>query len=141
MLRRAISNLLSNAIQHTPRGGRVDVRIQRSQAGNVLFSVENPGATISAEHLPHLFDRFYRIDPSRHNSTDGAGLGLAITKSIVAAHEGIVRAFSADGVTRFEMIFPAMATAASAARIAKAADATEVRSRRPDSQRLPMKRP
>ena len=86
MIRRAISNLLSNAINHTPRGGCVNVRIEQAEDGGVRLAVENPGDGIAAEHLPRLFDRFYRVDPSRQRSTDGAGLGLAITKSIVAAH-------------------------------------------------------
>jgi two-component system heavy metal sensor histidine kinase CusS len=107
MIRRAISNLLSNAINHTQRGGCVDVRIEHSEAGEVRLSVENPGDTIPAEQLPRLFDRFYRVDPSRQRSTEGAGLGLAITKSIVDAHNGMVRVFSANGLTRFEMIFSA----------------------------------
>lgn len=106
MLRRAISNLLSNAINHTPRGGCVNVRIERAEGGAVRLSVENPGEGIAAEHLPRVFDRFYRVDPSRQRSTDGAGLGLAITKSIVAAHNGTVRAISMGGLTRFEILFP-----------------------------------
>jgi two-component system heavy metal sensor histidine kinase CusS len=111
MLRRAVSNLLSNAINHTPRGGCVNVRIEREGDGAVRLAVENPGGGIAAEHLPRVFDRFYRVDPSRQRSTDGAGLGLAITKSIVAAHRGTVHAFSADGLTRFEIVFPAAASA------------------------------
>ena len=107
MIRRAISNLLSNAINHTRRGGCVIVRIGHADAGGVRLSVENPGDDIEAEHLPRLFDRFYRVDPSRQRSTDGAGLGLAITKSIVAAHNGTVHASSAGGVTRFEILIPA----------------------------------
>ena len=107
MIRRAISNLLSNAISHTPRNGCVSVRISRAEGGGVLLAVENPGDGIAAEHLPRLFDRFYRVDPSRQRSTDGAGLGLAITKSIATAHRGTVHAFSEDGVTRFEISFPA----------------------------------
>jgi len=109
MLRRAISNLLSNAINHAPRGGHVDVRIDSASDGGVRLSVENSGEGIAPEHLPRLFDRFYRVDPSRQRSTDGAGLGLAITKSIVAAHNGTVQAFSAGGLTRFEILLPAMA--------------------------------
>ena len=109
MLRRAISNLLSNAINHTRRGGCVNVRIELAGDEGVRLSVENPGDGIPAEHLPRVFDRFYRVDPSRQRSTDGAGLGLAITKSIVAAHSGTVHAFSADGLTRFEVLFPARA--------------------------------
>lgn len=107
MLRRAISNLLSNALNHTARGGVVAVTMGPADNGWVRVSVENPGPTIGAEHLERIFDRFYRIDPSRQRSTEGAGLGLAITKSIVAAHHGIVRASSQDQVTRFEMLLPA----------------------------------
>ncbi|MEP7181249.1 MAG: heavy metal sensor histidine kinase [Betaproteobacteria bacterium] len=106
MIRRAISNLLSNAIDHTLRGGRVDVKIDPAPGGLLGIAVENPGATIAAEHLPRLFDRFYRVDPSRRRSTDGAGLGLAITRSIIAAHHGTVQAFSEDGLTRFEIVIP-----------------------------------
>jgi two-component system heavy metal sensor histidine kinase CusS len=107
MIRRAISNLLSNAINHTRRGGCVTVRIEHADAGGVRLSVENPGDDIASEHLPRLFDRFYRVDPSRQRSTDGAGLGLAIAKSIVAAHNGTVNVFSVGGLTRFELWFPA----------------------------------
>lgn len=110
MIRRAISNLLSNAINHTPRGGCINVRIEQAKDGRVRLAVENPGDGIAAEHLPRVFDRFYRVDPSRQRSTDGAGLGLAITKSIVAAHSGTVQAVSAGGLTRFEILFPASAS-------------------------------
>ena len=107
MIRRALSNLLSNAINHTPRGGAINVRVEVGSDGAVRVSVENDGDGIAPEHLARLFDRFYRIDPSRQRSTDGAGLGLAITKSIVAAHNGMVQAFSAGGLTRFEILFRA----------------------------------
>ena len=110
MVRRAISNLLSNAINHTPRGGSVNVRIEHAEDGGARLAVENPGDGIAAEHLPRIFDRFYRVDPSRQRSTDGAGLGLAITKSIVAAHKGTVHAFSEGGLTRFEIVFPVPAS-------------------------------
>jgi two-component system, OmpR family, heavy metal sensor histidine kinase CusS len=109
MIRRAISNLLSNAINHTPRGGAINVRIEDAGNGAVRLSVENNGDGIAPEHLSRLFDRFYRVDPSRQRSTDGAGLGLAITKSIVATHHGTIQAFSADRLTRFEILFPALA--------------------------------
>jgi two-component system, OmpR family, heavy metal sensor histidine kinase CusS len=111
MIRRAISNLLSNAANHTPRGECVSVRIDRDDGGAIRVSVENRGETIPAEHLPRLFDRFYRVDPARQRLSEGAGLGLAITKSIVAAHRGMVRAFSTDGVTRIEILFPAASAA------------------------------
>jgi two-component system, OmpR family, heavy metal sensor histidine kinase CusS len=107
MIRRAISNLLSNAIRHTAKGERVRVRIDRDGTDNVRLTVENPGIAIEPEHLARIFDRFYRVDPARQRSTEGAGLGLAITRSIVAAHQGTLRALSADGLTRFEMSLPA----------------------------------
>ncbi|MFA6311352.1 MAG: heavy metal sensor histidine kinase [Sterolibacterium sp.] len=108
MIRRALSNLLSNAIRHTPRGGSVSISAQTSGDGPVLVGVENTGDTIPAEHLPRLFDRFYRIDPARSRSSDGAGLGLAIVKSIVEAHGGEIAVTSAAGTTRFVMRFPAV---------------------------------
>jgi len=106
MLRRAVSNLLSNAIRHTTVGGTVRVEIAPLASGEVRFAVENPGE-IPAEHLPRLFDRFYRVDASRHRTSEGAGLGLAITKSIVAAHQGRIQVTSTGGTTRFEIVWPA----------------------------------
>jgi two-component system heavy metal sensor histidine kinase CusS len=108
MVRRIISNLLSNAVRHTAVGGEVRVRIDTLDSGKVRFAVENPGE-IPAEHLPRLFDRFYRVDASRQKTSDGAGLGLAITKSIVLAHNGSIRAESSGGKTRFEIMWPATA--------------------------------
>jgi len=107
MIRRALSNLLSNAIRHTPHGGSVRVHIDRHGSAEIHLTVENPGEDIDAEHLPRLFDRFYRVDPSRQKASEGAGLGLAITKSIVEAHRGTIQAYSSDGSTRFAIAFPA----------------------------------
>lgn len=106
MLRRALGNLLSNAIRHTPTGGAVEVALENNVQGRVRISVENPGETIPPEHLPRLFDRFYRVDPSRQRSSEGVGLGLAITRSLVEAHGGSISAESADGRTRFMMELP-----------------------------------
>lgn len=107
MLRRAISNLLSNAIRHTPQGGHVAVRIHDTRSEGVRLSVENTGETIHPEHLPRLFDRFYRVEASRHRCSEGAGLGLAITQSILRVHGGSAQAVSKDGCTRFDLLFPA----------------------------------
>ena len=107
MLRRALSNLLSNAIRHTPRGGTVSVSIGPGANGFVSVMIENPGEAIPAEHLPRIFDRFYRVDSSRQRTSEGAGLGLAITRSIVAAHGGQTRVFS-DTSTRFELLLPGL---------------------------------
>lgn len=108
MFRRALSNLLSNAIRHTPRDGSVKVCIDQRKSGEARLSVENLGDAIEPEHLPRLFDRFYRVDRSRQKTgSDGAGLGLAITKSIVDAHEGTIDVFSSNGSTRFTITLPA----------------------------------
>lgn len=112
MLQRALGNLLSNAIYHTPRGGTVRVKLSRADDGRVSIEVENPGAEILAEHLPRLFDRFYRIDPSRQRSGAGTGLGLAIVKSIVDAHGGKTEVSSAAGRTVFRLEWPASETLA-----------------------------
>jgi two-component system heavy metal sensor histidine kinase CusS len=106
MLRRAIGNLLSNAVRHTPGKGRVTVQVNDVDNGWSVVSVENTGETIAPEHLTRLFDRFYRVDPSRHRFSEGAGLGLAITRSIAHAHGGEVRVRSESGTTVFEIRLP-----------------------------------
>jgi len=105
-LRRALSNLLSNAIHHTSSGQAVQVRLERLENEAVLISIENPGATIHPEHIPRLFDRFYRVDPSRQRNGEGAGLGLAIVKSIIDAHDGKIEVTSAAGRTQFRITLP-----------------------------------
>lgn len=106
MLRRAISNLLDNALRFTPPGGEVSVRIVEGLHG-VTLSVENTGEGIPEALLPRLFDRFYRADPARHEgSSEHAGLGLAITQSIVRAHGGRIFCESGAGWTRFVMELP-----------------------------------
>lgn len=101
MLRRALSNLLSNAIRHTPSGQNVRVYIDQPKRNIVSICVENPGEVIPPEHIPKLFDRFYRVDPSRQRSGEGAGLGLALVKSIVDAHGGDITVSAIEGCTRF----------------------------------------
>jgi two-component system heavy metal sensor histidine kinase CusS len=106
MFRRAVSNLLSNALRHTPEGGDVTIRIAGT-AQAMTVAVENTGADIDAKILPRLFDRFYRVDSSRaHPDFDGSGLGLAITRAIAEAHGGHVTATSGEGRTRFTLVFP-----------------------------------
>ena len=103
MIRRAISNLLSNAIRHTPRGGSIKVEIRDSGKDGACIAVENPGEGIPPEQIPRLFDRFHRVDSSHQRSSEGAGLGLAITKSIVEAHGGTISVSAQNGIVRFEM--------------------------------------
>jgi two-component system heavy metal sensor histidine kinase CusS len=105
MLQRALSNLLSNAIRHTAAGGTVTLNLSQAR-DQARIVIENPGE-IAAEHLPRLFDRFYTGDPARRASGEGAGLGLAITRSIVSAHGGRIQAESAEGQVRFSIVLPA----------------------------------
>ncbi len=105
MLRRALGNLLSNAVRHATPHTTVQVRVG-ANADKVVIEMQNTGDTIAQEHLERLFDRFFRVDPSRQRSSEGTGLGLAITKSIVAAHGGDIHATSGDAVTTFTIQLP-----------------------------------
>jgi two-component system heavy metal sensor histidine kinase CusS len=108
LLQRALGNLLSNAIRHTSAGGTVRVTLGSADAV-VTIGVENPGTPIPSEDLPKIFDRFFRVDPSRQRRGEGAGLGLAIVKSIVDVHGGAIEAASDDKGTRFRITLPAAA--------------------------------
>lgn len=105
MIRRALSNLLSNAIRHTPEGQSVTTTLQVN-SDSVTIRIQNPGPPIPEEHLNHIFERFYRLDASRQRSSEGAGLGLAITKSIIEAHGGKIKALSTTEATTFEAQLP-----------------------------------
>ena len=87
-------NLVGNALQYTPSGGAVAVRAWREQ-NRVQISVSDTGIGIAAEHLPRLFDRFYRVDASRSRAGGGTGIGLTIAKHLVEAHGGTITAHSA----------------------------------------------
>nr|WP_067289013.1 heavy metal sensor histidine kinase [Marinobacterium profundum] len=106
MLRRALSNLLSNAIRHSVEGGTVTVGIVTG-AQSLEVSVTNVGTVIPPEHIERLFDRFYRADPARREGhSSHAGLGLAITRSIVQSHGGTLACESSESSTRFTAFFP-----------------------------------
>ncbi|WP_028943434.1 heavy metal sensor histidine kinase [Pseudomonas vranovensis] len=106
MVQRALSNLLSNAIRHSPSGHAVDIGIERCGDAVCLW-VENQGPRIAQEHLPHLFERFYRAGSGRSRLEGGTGLGLAIVKSIMQVHRGEVEVRSeVNGKTRFSLVFP-----------------------------------
>jgi len=90
-------NLLQNAIQHSPPGSTVSLRVSASDPDNALIAVEDTGPGIPAEHLPHVFERFRRGDPSRSRATGGFGLGLSICRAIVEAYDGHIEIESADG--------------------------------------------
>ena len=93
-VRQVVANLVDNALRHTPAGGRVEVTTQRDAHGSWI-AVSDTGAGIPAEHLPRIFERFYRVDPARSRAAGGTGLGLAIVRHMVEAHGGRVEAESA----------------------------------------------
>jgi two-component system heavy metal sensor histidine kinase CusS len=107
LLQRAVSNLVSNAIQHTPGGGVVELCV-RDTARGVQVSVSNTGPGIAPEHMNHIFGRYYRADPARSASSHSAGLGLAIVRAIMTLHGGAIEAHSIPGErTTFLLQFPA----------------------------------
>lgn len=107
LLRRALSNLLSNAIAHCPRGGRVTVGVT-AEGDGLAIAVHNPGTPIPPEQLERIFDRFFRGHASRQRRGEHAGLGLAIVKSIVELHGGTVAASSDRSGTTFTLRLPAL---------------------------------
>ena len=111
MLRRAVGNLLSNALRYTPAGGEIVARARmlRDESGSTTarLEIENTGEPIPSAHMARLFDRFYRVDAARRNSGDGVGLGLAITRSILRAHGGDIEGRAGEGSNVFELWIPA----------------------------------
>ncbi len=102
-------NLVGNALQYTPSGGQVRLAARR-EGNRVRFSVEDTGVGIPPEHLPHIFERFYRVDKSRSRAGGGSGIGLTIARHLVEAHGGQIQAAS-DGPgqgSTFSIILPAV---------------------------------
>ncbi|HEY8600232.1 MAG TPA: ATP-binding protein [Thermomicrobiales bacterium] len=108
-LSQVLQNLLTNALRHTPQGGRVTIEAQRTPAEAVAISVTDTGSGIAPADLPHIFERFYRADSSRARATGGSGLGLTITRRLVEAHGGTIDATSTVGQgSRFTFTLPAI---------------------------------
>ena len=107
-IEQVMNNLLQNAVEHTPAGGRIDVVLCNETARNSSsVTVADTGEGIPGAHLPHVFDRLYRVDPSRTRSTGGVGLGLTIAKQLVEAHGGTICAESTLGTgSRFTISLP-----------------------------------
>jgi two-component system heavy metal sensor histidine kinase CusS len=108
MFRRAVSNLLSNALDHAAVGSDVELRTYQSE-GYVVVEVTNKGQPIPPEHVEKIFDRFYRLNVSRQGSAKNTGLGLAIVKSIMESHRGKVDVMSQRDNTTFALYFPRLA--------------------------------
>lgn len=107
-IKQVLLNLVENAIKHTPDGGAVRLAGASTDAGMVLLSVSDTGLGIPPEDLPHVFERFYRVDKSRSRAHGGVGLGLAIARSIIEAHGGDIEVQSEVGVgTTFNVWLPA----------------------------------
>ena len=105
-MRQAVRNLLSNARGHTPEGTRVVVRLT-TEGGDRRIDVEDSGPGVPAEHRGDVFDRFFRVDPSRARASGGSGLGLSIVAAVAAAHGGRAEAFPrAGGGTTFRIALP-----------------------------------
>jgi len=102
-----VANLVENAVKYTKEGGLVRVSV-RGESGSSLVEVADDGIGISAEDLPRIFERFYRVDRSRSRDMGGTGLGLSIVKHIVQAHHGTIEVESAPGKgSTFRLKFPA----------------------------------
>ena len=106
LLIQLLLNLLDNALKHTPAGGHIQVGWSLS-GENVVLSIADTGSGITEEHMPHLFDRFYRVDQARGRADGGAGLGLAICQWIAQAHGGTINVTSQPGRgSRFDVSLP-----------------------------------
>jgi two-component system, OmpR family, phosphate regulon sensor histidine kinase PhoR len=106
LLTQAVSNLIDNAVKYSERGGMVDVRC-RAEESSIRIEVEDRGCGIPAVHLPRLFERFYRVDPSRSRSLGGTGLGLSIVRHIALAHGGTAEVRSEEGKgSVFSIVLP-----------------------------------
>ncbi len=105
LLEQAAANLIDNAVKYSPAGSSIHVRA--FQRGEVVISVEDRGCGIAAEHLPRIFERFYRVDKARSRALGGTGLGLAIVNHIITAHGGRVTVESAPGAgSTFSIYLP-----------------------------------
>ena len=105
-LMQVLENLVANAIRHTPNGGEINLGVSEAKNSTLLFSVADSGEGIPAEELPLIFERFHRVDKSRHADSNQSGLGLAIARAIVEAHGGRIWAESKPGkgtTIRFEI--------------------------------------
>lgn len=106
LLKQLFLNLIENSVRYTPQGGEVSIRSEVNDH-EALLSVSDSGIGISEEHLPHIFERFYRVDKARSRSEGGSGLGLAICQQIIELHQGRIEVRSAEGKgTTFTVTIP-----------------------------------
>jgi two-component system phosphate regulon sensor histidine kinase PhoR len=104
----AFTNLITNAIKYTPKGGVVKVRWYDRPDGSACLAVTDSGIGIESHHIPRLTERFYRVDGDRSRDTGGTGLGLAIVKHVMLKHQGRLEITSTRNVgSTFSCVFPA----------------------------------
>jgi signal transduction histidine kinase len=104
-IEQAIENLVANALRHTPSGGSVTLNATQAD-GKATLSVSDSGGGIAPEHVPHVFERFYKVDAARASESTGSGLGLSITKAIIERHGGTISVTSQPGRTTFAILLP-----------------------------------
>ena len=110
MFRQLVINLADNAIKYTEPNGKVKVRLEEEEDA-VILSIQDTGIGIAEDHLPRLFERFYRVDKSRNRAMGGTGLGLAIVKHITIAFDGTIQVESEKGKgTTFTVTLPSHRT-------------------------------
>jgi two-component system OmpR family sensor kinase len=109
-IEQAIENLVGNALRHTPAGGTITLTATQAD-GVATLSVSDTGPGIAPEHLPHVFERFYKVDTARAADSTGSGLGLSITKAIIVRHRGTIAVTSQPGRTTFTVVLPQSAAA------------------------------
>jgi signal transduction histidine kinase len=128
-LKQLLLNLVENAIKYTPPGGKVGLSLSH-KTGWAHLEVADSGVGIPPENLPHIFDRFYRVDKSRTRAQGGSGLGLSIAKWIAQAHGGAIRAESEVGVgTTFTVTLPVYTSLAQPAELSEAEDGEKEKTR------------
>jgi signal transduction histidine kinase len=136
-LKQLLLNLVSNGLKFTPEGGRVSLGLARAASGWARLVVSDTGAGIPPDELPHIFERFYRVDKARARSQGGAGLGLAIAQRIAQVHGGRIEAAS-DGATGRGSTFSVWLPLAPER---SAADAARITDTRPNPIPLAAKKP
>jgi len=109
LIKRVLLNLIGNAIKYTETGGKIELSLE-SDTDTAIWTITDTGIGIPEEHVPYIFDRFYRVDQSRSHETGGSGLGLAIVQKIVEAHHGKIEVASEVGKGTTFKVFLACAT-------------------------------
>jgi signal transduction histidine kinase len=104
-LEQAVENLVANALRHTPPGGTIEM-CGRVDGEAIVLTVTDSGSGIAPEHVSHVFERFYKVDPARTRDANGSGLGLSIAKAIVERHQGSIEVTSVPGRTAFTIVLP-----------------------------------